>query len=279
MVKRLILAALLAVSCGRLEIQNILFPLVPDVNDRVEASFKWNENHPPVTLSAPADYRFYAGSDIHIVDERPVFFERMTSTCAEDPAAAFYLCLGDLLFGKEHMDWIADIMASSTAPGFILVGNHDLLFGLWDTWKATFHSSTYYFFVDTPAGKDLYIMLDSASGTLGEKQAKWLEGVLADVRPSCRHCVVSVHTNIFRTDATQFPSTNFTREETWFLLDLMTRSKVDMMIAGHDHVRDVSFFNGVTYITLDSLKDDSPSASYMTVDVGDGLEYKFVEFN
>jgi len=277
MVKKLILAAFLAVSCGRLEIQNMILPLVPDVNKRVEASLEWNETHPPVTLSAPADYRFYACSDIHIIEDRPVFFQRMADACAGDPKAAFYLCLGDLLFGKDHMDWIADVMSSSPATGFILVGNHDLLFGLWDTWKELFHSSTYYFFVDTPAGKDLYIMLDSSSGTLGERQSEWLEDVLADVRPSCRHCVVSVHTNILRTDTSQFPSTNFTREETWYLLDLMTRSKVDMMIAGHDHVRDVSSFNGVTYITLDNLKDYSPIASYMTVDVGEGLDYNFVE--
>ena len=57
----------------------------------------------------------------------------------------------------------------------------------------------------------------------------------------------------------------------------MSRSKVDMMIAGHDHVRDVSSFNGVTYITLDNINDYSPIASYLTVDVGDSLDYKFVE--
>ena len=277
MVKRLILVALLAVSCGRLEIQNMLYPLVPDVNDRVSSSLEWNENHPPVTLSAPSDYRFYACSDIHIIDDRPVRFQSMVDVAADDPKCAFYLCLGDLLFGKGHMDWISEIMSSSSATGFTLVGNHDLLFGLWDYWKDTFHRSTYYFFVETPSGKDLYVMLDSASGTLGEKQSAWLEKLLADERPSCRHCIVSVHTNILRTDASQFPSTNFTREETWYLLDLMSRSRADLMIAGHDHVRDVSSFGGVTYITLDNLKDYSSNASYLAVDVGEGLEYEFIE--
>ena len=52
-----------------------------------------------------------------------------------------------------------------------------------------------------------------------------------------------------------------------------------MMVAGHDHERDIAFFNGTTYVTLDNLKDYSLDASYMIVDVGESIGYNFVDLN
>ena len=281
MVRRLsvILLCALALSCGKLDIKNMLLPLAKDVNKRVEESLAWNASAGVTTLMVTADdYRWYACSDVHIENSRPANLLTMVQAEKADDGAYFYQLLGDLIFGPEHMDWVTEIVDNpENDPGFVIIGNHDLFFDGWDAWKAAFHSSTYYYFVQTPGGfRDIYIMLDSANGTLGEKQTAWLEDVLSKQRPGCRHCFVSVHTNIFRSDLTQFPSTNFTLEETYYLLDLMSRSNVDMMIAGHDHFRDVAFYNGVTYITLDQIKDGTANASYMTVDVGQTVEYQFV---
>ena len=274
----LILAAALCFSCGKLEIKNMLFPYADDVNTRVAESLGWNDGAGVTTVTVPADsYRFYACSDIHIEDDRPTNFQEMVQKEKADEKSSFYLVLGDLLFGKDHMEWVAETMnAAGNDPGFIIAGNHDIFYGGWEQWKELFHSSTYYFFVQTPSAKDIYIMLDSANGTLGEKQLAWLEDVLGNRRPGCRHCIVCVHTNMFRTDLSQLPSTNFTLEETYRLTALFSKNSVEFVLSGHDHFHDVSVYDGVTYITLDQIKDGTSNASYMTFDMGQNIDYQFV---
>ena len=280
MVKRLILLlSLAAVSCGKLDMANMFLPLAEDANTRVLESMAWNKSAGVTTLSVPSDsYRWYVCADIHVDDTKPARFQRMVDAERTDSESFFYQVLGDMLFGTEHLDLVSDIVyAPGNDPCFVLAGNHDIYFGGWDAWKAVFHSSTYYYYVQTPAYRDLYIMLDSANGTLGEVQLSWLDSVLENQRPGCRHCIVSVHTNILRTDASQFPSTNFTMEETYRLLDAMSSAGVEMMIAGHDHERDVTRYNGVTYITLDAIGERFPTASYMVVNMGQSIDYQFVD--
>lgn len=272
-----ILAAALACSCGKLEIVNMLFPYAQEVNERVEESLAWNAGAGVTTLTVPVDsYRFYACSDIHIEENSPANFQAMVQKERADEGSFFYMVLGDLLFWKEHMEWVADVMSDpENHPGFIIAGNHDIFYGGWEQWKELFGSSTYYFFVQTPSFKDIYIMLDSANGTLGEKQLSWLKDVLDNDRSGCRHCIVGVHTNMFRTDLSQLPSTNFTLEETYALTSLFSKTGVDLVLSGHDHFRDVTVFDGVTYITLDQIKDGTANASYLTVDAGDEVEFDF----
>lgn len=274
----LILAAALCVSCGKLELVNMFFPFAEDVNNRVAESLEWNGKAGVTTLSVPTDgYRFYACSDIHIEENRPQNFSRMVQEEKADGKAAFYVVLGDLLFGKEHMEWVAETMnQEGNDPGFIIAGNHDIFYGGWEQWKDLFHSSTYYFFVQAPSAKDIFIMLDSANGTLGEKQLAWLKDVLDSQRPGCRHCIVCVHTNMFRTDASQLPSTNFTLEETYALTSLFSKSQVDIVLGGHDHVRDVTSYGSVTYFTLDNIKDGTANASYMIFDIDQDIDHQFI---
>lgn len=275
----LILLLVSSVSCGKLDLVNMFLPLSTDVNKRVEQSLEWNKGAGVTTLSVPEDtYRFYACSDIHIEETRPANFSSMIEKEKADEKSAFYLVLGDLLFGKDHMEWVSEIMdAPGNDPGFIIAGNHDIFYDGWAQWKDLFHSSTYYFFVQTPSAKDIYIMLDSANGTLGEKQLDWFRDVLENQRPGCRHCFVCVHTNFFRTDASQLPSTNFTLEETYTLTSLFSKSSVDFVLGGHDHFRDVSTYDGVTYITLDQIKDGTDNASYMVFDTGQNMDYQFIK--
>ena len=270
-----------SVSCGKLDVVNMLLPLATDVNKRVEQSLEWNASAGVTTLSVPSDnYRWYACSDVHIEDARPANLLAMVQAEKADEGAFFYQILGDLVFGTEHMDWVTEIVDNPEYdPGFVIIGNHDLFFDNWDAWRAAFHTSTYYYIVQTPSFRDIFIMLDSANGTLGEKQIAWLEELLTAERAECRHCMVSVHTNMFRTDISQFPSTNFTLEETYRLLDIFSSHSVDMVLSGHDHFREVAIFNGVRYITLDQIKDDTSNASYMKVDMGATVDYQFVPFN
>ena len=102
----------------------------------------------------------------------------------------------------------------------ILAGNHDTYFDQWSEYYELFGSSTYFFVVKTPTTSDLFIALETASGTLGKLQKKWLEDTLKEKRSQHRYCFILTHTNFFDTDLSQFPSGNFPLEETAFLTNI-----------------------------------------------------------
>ena len=280
MVKRIltVLASLaMLLSCDKLDLVHMVVPVSPDVNSRVEASLQYNADAGVTILYSLSDtYHTYICSDIH-VEESPVRFRQMLQDLGKDHIAVCYQMLGDILFGKEHLEDVVSIMQdSSCGKGFAALGNHDIIFNFWGRWQEAFHSSCYYYTVATPLHRDMYIVLDSASGLLGESQKAWLENVLRNKRPSFRNCVVSTHANLLRTDGSQFPSSNYSLDETFYLMDLFRRYNVDMFIAGHDHHRSVNTTGGVTYITLDDIKEKTANASYLILESGDNLSYRFV---
>ena len=62
-------------------------------------------------------------------------------------------------------------------------------------------------------------------------------------------------------------------------MDLFTEYKVDMVITGHDHKRDVEVFGLTTYIQVDALMDGLIYAGYMNLNVRNGvIGYKFMDF-
>ena len=191
------------------------------------------------------------------------------------------LLLGDLINQKGSMRIVAEMIdgmqtCGELMPMMTVVGNHDLFFGQWEDYKRYFGSSTYSFVVYTPNYKDLYIMLDSGGGCHGKKQMDWLRQLLKH-RNEYRHCVVCSHVNIFRTDLSQFVSGNLPLEETYQLLNLLTESKVELYLQGHDHFREEVVYNGVRYVVLDCLKDGMENASWMSLHIGEGLTFDFVE--
>lgn len=170
--------------------------------------------------------------------------------------------------GEEHNQENATSFSEITFPFFPVVGNHDITHNGWALWSNIFHSSFYEFpvFVVDPVTGDVeamdrFIFLDSASGTLGQEQIDLIEeGVLdGDVGSLFRHTFVFSHTNIFRPSSWQFAST-FPREETFFLLNQFKKWNVDIAFCGHVHAWDERQFEGVTYLTLDSMSEaNSPN--------------------
>ena len=104
-------------------------------------------------------------------------------------------------------------------------------------------------------------------GSLGKKQMDWLYQILEEKRSQYRHCIVMTHTNFFDREMSQFPSGNFSIEETAMLTDLFTRNNVNLVISGHDHTNENLIFNNVTYLVLDDIQDLDHEPTYFIVDV------------
>jgi hypothetical protein len=158
-----------------------------------------------------------------------------------------------------------------------MVGNHDLWFNGWNQFYSRFGSSTYIFTIETPAAKDLFICLDTGSGTLGKKQMDWLKEILQTSRNEYRYCILFTHNNMFRNRHTS--STNPLVEELHVLIELFTIHKVDMIITAHDHIKYEEKFGNTIYITMDALEDGLDYSGYFKLNMIDGnIDYEFINF-
>ena len=85
-------------------------------------------------------------------------------------------------------------------PFYSVVGNHDITRNGWALFSSIFHSSFFHFTVKI--GKtdeyDHFVFLDTANGTLGEKQIELLNNDVFRTDKKIRHTFVFSHTNLFR---------------------------------------------------------------------------------
>lgn len=170
-----------------------------------------------------------------------------------DPESYIYV---DSLYGAAYT------VDKVPYPFYPVVGNHDITHNGWALWSNIFHSSFYDVYVvvsnDEPITLDHFIFLDSASGTLGQKQVELIEeGVLDghDYEKNgylVRHTFVFGHTNIFRPSSLEFAST-FPREESFFLLNQFQEWDARIVFFGHVHKWDYQKDGVTEYITLDSM--------------------------
>jgi len=263
-------------SCETADLRG-MFISYDSVNSRFKQSMEWNSTHPYKQLIVPTDdYSIFTMSDSHVggTQNLETFFGNAIS--ANSIAAVM---VGDLTSGQadDYEVFEQHLPGPGTIGLFTLVGNHDLYFKGWEQFYSRFGSSTYRFSVQTPVATDLFICLDSGSGTLGSKQLDWLRKILENERNDYRHCVLFTHNNLFRFRRTT--STNPLIEELYVLMDLFIENDVDMLITGHDHKRDAEIFGNTTFIVLDALKDDYTDAGYMELHIRNGtLDYTFVNF-
>ena len=285
--KYCVLALLLMLaSCSKnIDILGLFYTINESPDERFAQSMEYNNEHGyDIITGVPDDYEVYVMSDIH-VDFSTNNLDRFVSDYLADTVAApFALCLGDLINATGHFDLFDEHVKPVSDAGrkiYYTVGNHDLYFDQWPEFKSRYHTSTYWFEVQTVSGlKDLYIAIDSGNGTLGRDQRNWLENLLKDKQnQGYRHIIVFTHTHFFKKDTSQGHTSNFNLEETYDLLDLFDRYDVSMVLQGHSHSRDLTLFKDVVYLRVDALEDHYPDAFYTILRVGNYINYEFIKVN
>jgi len=130
--------------------------------------------------------------------------------------------------------------------------------------------------VKTPTASDFYICLDTGSGTLGSRQLKWFKELLEKSRNNYRRCILFTHNNLYRIRHTL--STNPVNEELLVLTELFAKHKIDMVVTGHDHVKNVVKLGNTTHITMNAMLDEFPDAGYFVLKVENGkVGYEFID--
>jgi predicted phosphodiesterase len=287
-------AMVLTTSCNRLDILGMAVNR-SDTEERVADWIDYNkQNGEPVINNAPDEYRIYSTSDSHYSERDGIvpqgegdrLYKYITAE-RNDPKAIFAIHAGDMvnesgetgfIMTESALQYNADTQAEND-PCFLVLGNHDVYYDCAKYFKRHFHTSTYTVTVRTVSGfQDLYIFLDSGNGTHGKRQMEWLEEKLSR-RADYRHCVVISHNWLFRTsyNYTTTPAANLPQDEQYAFMDLMSQNNVELVLMGHFHMREQRQFGGVQYVMSDNLYDGKVKPSYVVVNVGEKVQYEYVE--
>lgn len=271
-------------ACERLDMVGMFAGSSPTIDQRWEESMAYNQEAGFDTLYAVAeDYHLYVCTDTHITKKRNRW-EHFIASYRADKLCPVAVHLGDIIDARTDVAYVEEALAPQMEGTnkhdtlMAVCGNHDIYFQLWEKFLRVFKTSTYYFVVQTPLGKqDLFIVYDSADGTVGSKQLQWLENTLkwADTQ-NFRHVVACTHTHFFKRDGSQGHTSNYTIEETYALLNLFTQHNVKMVWSGHDHSREITQVKGMTCIVVDSMTEHDEHPYYMLVTMGDKIDYEFI---
>ena len=273
------LSLLLLCGCDKVDFKGFIMPTGDVVNSRFEQSLNMHSGNPLASVAAAESYTFYVCTDPHVSDGSKNI-KTFATLLRGDDAASFGVVLGDCIDKRGSMPLYRDAIAFDAEvqqcdkPVFSAIGNHDLYFSGWDDFKKFIGPSVYYFEVTHTSGKDVFIILDSASGTHGHKQLEWLRKFLSAHRNEYRHCVVVTHTNMFYSDNSQAFSGNIPIDETIMLLNLFREHKVTLCLQGHDHFREDFVFAGVRYTVVGTIRDEVENPEYLCITLSnEGVRY------
>jgi len=265
-----------------LDMKGMFSPQGETVNTRFEQSMAYDETRGPIQIDMQQDdYTIYVCTDSHITRKAHKNLDYFVAQydAAQGPKLALHL--GDLIDAQKNFpcaDSILHIATRTLADTlFITPGNHDIYFCQWPIYREFFKTSVYWFETTNGAKKlELFICLDSAEGSLGTKQWKWLKELLeAKSQEGYRRIIVFTHTHLWKLDGSQGHTSNMALEETYEILSRLSQYGVEYVWCGHQHSRQSVAFKGVQYMVLDATQDSEKGQAYMTVQVGENVNYLY----
>ena len=258
-------------SCSHLDIKGLIMPTGDGADSLFGQSSKMNEDFKAAVLNTNENYVFYVATDPH-VDQTHENLTIFNDAFRNDTDASFGVILGDCIDIPDNLPkYLEALLYDRTRhvceqPVFHVLGNHDSYFNGWEDYKELIGPSVYWFETVFSGGKDLYIVLDTATGTLGTKQTRWLKGFMEKNRAGYRHCVILTHTNFFYTDNSQTSSGNMPIEESFALIDFFGQHDVTLVLQGHDHYREELTYKDVNYTVVGAIADKVDNPEYLKVE-------------
>ena len=257
-------------SCNRADVKGLFVPVSEGVDKRFEQSAAMNEGLKSGVVEAQEEYMFYVATDPHI-HKTHKNLDIFNDEFRNDGEASFGVLLGDCIDSKNNFPTYLEALGFNSERHsydrdiFHILGNHDVFFNGWDDFKEIVGPSVYWFEVEAGTDRDLYISLDTATGTLGRKQTEWLREFLSENSFKYRHCVILTHTNFFYTDNSQVTSGNMPIEESFALIDFLGKQDVSLVLQGHDHYREDLTYDNVRYTVLGAINDHMANPEYLKV--------------
>jgi len=267
-----------------LDMKGMFSPNGPTNNTRFEQSMAYNDERGEIHLDMKSDeYRIYVCTDSHITRKTHKNLDRFMAQFSAETSPKMAIHLGDVIDAQKNLPCADSIIHTGRTLNdtmFVATGNHDIYFKQWNEYRSFFKSSVYWF--DTNNGDrklDLFICLDTAEGTLGTKQLKWLKELLAKKsKEGYRRIIVFTHTHFWKLDNSQGHTSNLALEETYELASLFAQYGVNYVWSGHQHARQSVIYKGVNYLVLDATKDSEHGQAYMTVDAGENMIYHYIDY-
>lgn len=282
-----VIGIMAAAGCNQVDLKGLIMPTGDGVEKRFEQSCRLNEDMHAGVVEAQENYMFYVCTDPHI-NKTHKNLSIFNDALRNDSEASFGVILGDCIEIKDNIGTYLNAVRynpdrhSYDYKIYHILGNHDLFFNGWVDFREYVGPSVYWFEVEFPGGKDLYVTLDTATGTLGRKQTAWFKSFLADNRAKYRHCIVMTHTNFFYTDNSQTSSGNMPLEESFSFIELLGKHDVSLVLQGHDHYREDLTYDNVRYVVIGTIRDESESPEYLKIKVSPGkleLDWQSILFS
>ena len=200
------------------------------------------------TLKGSYQYSFAFCGDPHLREESDGCFSDLDEAIRSN-RMIFVIFGGDLTFlGKdtEYKNFV-DHVNALTVPSYPVLGNHDLYNSGWSSYQKYFGPSSYSFY----GGNAKFIVIDTASGDIGEEQMEWIKKELKTNKQPL--LFVISHMPIYGGSHSfyAFPK----GEERTELIELFEKYEVDYVLEGHYHGFVNIMVNGVRYITSGAFSD------------------------
>jgi len=199
-------------------------------------------------LKGAYEFSFAFCADPHMVAKSDGCFPDLDKAI-RDKKINFVMFGGDLTYlGKEaeYRNFINHANAL-TVPSYVSLGNHDLYNHGWTYYWRYLGPSVYSFY----GGNAKFIVIDSASYKIGERQMEWIKQELRTNKQPLLFVISHVPIYGGAHNGDDFPK----NEEREALIAMFEKYDVDYVLEGHYHGYVDIAVNGVRYITSGCFSD------------------------
>ena len=176
----------------------------------------------------------------------------------------FVIFGGDLTYLGEEAEYsnFVDHINALTSPSYPALGNHDIYRGGWSYYWRYLGPAAYSF----NGGNAKFVVIDSASGEIGEAQMQWIQDQLRNNKQPLLFVIshMPIYGELY--GVYEFPET----EEKQQLIQLFEKYEVDFVLQGHYHGFVDIINNNVRYVTSGSFSDgllDSGQRHFLLLNV------------